>query len=640
MRPKNYQELENDIALALLEARSIAKPNLRQIAIKYGVPYSRFRRRYHGGDSKSSRPRTNLQLKPHEEQLLIGFIKHMDDLCIGTPVATVQAAATHIRNLRDETPPPLGPRWAINWIKYAKQELGIFKVRQKTLDKERKEAHDPQVIDKWYNQLQTATTEYNIYPENTWNFDETCFRLGIGGDSWVVTYMPGKVQSLASSDSRETATVVESISAIGQVIEPMVILEGKHLLRKWFEDANHVASFTDKTLVAVNETGYMNDLLAVEFMKHFERLTRPKKPHQYRLLLFDGYESHCTYEFIEYAWRHKIVPFKMPPHTSHLLQPCDLGPFQPYKHHHRKAVNTDVRAGSEGFNKIDFIFAFNDIRAKTFTRRTIKHGWSQAGIYPFNPQPVVDRLKAEAPPREQEVPAKQAIIQYDWYDDQVRDSPLTPRTIRKTVFDHIMAGSDSVLTPRAQRRTHLFMAASMHVSKKAALLEWQNHTMATAAKNKAARQSSSRRSYGKTAIIYAEGARRITRQEEVDEAIKLQKQLDAVLAKEERQYAVKMKKICVQVKKQLKDIFMPRREKRHLMQKKTYNPFIQGELTQLFNQPSIRQAIIDKARRLAIKAQESAATRWATKQRELDQLRLDDWLQASGLVDEPVVKTP
>ena len=58
---------------------------------------------------------------------------------------------------------------------------------------------------------------------------------------------------------------------------------------------------------------------------HFESLTQPKLENAYRLLLLDDHESHCSIEFIEFSDTYKIILLVLPPHTTHLLQPLDVG---------------------------------------------------------------------------------------------------------------------------------------------------------------------------------------------------------------------------------------------------------------------------------------------------------------------------
>ena len=78
------------------------------------------------------------------------------------------------------------------------------------------------------------------------------------------------------------------------------------------------------TLIAVSDTGYSNDVLCFEWIKHFERFTAKRRHRKWRLLLLDGYGSHCTKEFLNFYDDRHIIPFCLPPHTAHFLQLLDV----------------------------------------------------------------------------------------------------------------------------------------------------------------------------------------------------------------------------------------------------------------------------------------------------------------------------
>ena len=48
------------------------------------------------------------------------------------------------------------------------------------------------------------------------------------------------------------------------------------------------------------------------------------------LLIYDGHGSHNTTALIELAHEHNIILFCLPPHTTHKLQPLDIGVFGPF----------------------------------------------------------------------------------------------------------------------------------------------------------------------------------------------------------------------------------------------------------------------------------------------------------------------
>jgi hypothetical protein len=114
-------------------------------------------------------------------------------------------------------------------------------------------------------------------------------------------------------------------------------------------------------------------------------------------LIFDGYGSHLTKEFVDYCDECKIIPFSLPPHTSHNLQPCDVVVFQPFKHYHKQAVEAATRTGCTDFNKVEFLNAIDSIRRQTFKKRTILSAWEQAGLYPYNPKIVHQKLESSRP---------------------------------------------------------------------------------------------------------------------------------------------------------------------------------------------------------------------------------------------------
>ena len=49
------------------------------------------------------------------------------------------------------------------------------------------------------------------------------------------------------------------------------------------------------------------------------------------LLVLDGHGSHITIEVIEFAQSNNIHLLCLPSHTSHILQPLDIGVFKSFK---------------------------------------------------------------------------------------------------------------------------------------------------------------------------------------------------------------------------------------------------------------------------------------------------------------------
>ena len=76
--------------------------------------------------------------------------------------------------------------------------------------------------------------------------------------------------------------------------------------------------------------GYSNtDIFSTYVKSHFFKYVQGTDPDQHILLMYDGHRSHISLSLIEWAKQNKLILFVLPPHTSHILQPIDVGCFGP-----------------------------------------------------------------------------------------------------------------------------------------------------------------------------------------------------------------------------------------------------------------------------------------------------------------------
>ena len=76
-------------------------------------------------------------------------------------------------------------------------------------------------------------------------------------------------------------------------------------------------------------------------------------------------------DFIIKAIASNIHPYPFPGHLTHILQPLDVGVFQPYKHWHKKAVQHAMCNLDLDYNIASFMQDLTEIRVETFKKRTI-----------------------------------------------------------------------------------------------------------------------------------------------------------------------------------------------------------------------------------------------------------------------------
>ena len=91
----------------------------------------------------------------------------------------------------------------------------------------------------------------------------------------------------------------------------------------------------------------------------------------HRLLFIDGYESYNLLDFQKYCKDNKIVTLCMPLHSSHLLQPLNVGCFAPLKQAYRRQVESLMRTQINYITKQEFLPYFKQAFNALFTSSNV-----------------------------------------------------------------------------------------------------------------------------------------------------------------------------------------------------------------------------------------------------------------------------
>ena len=126
------------------------------------------------------------------------------------------------------------------------------------------------------------------------------------------------------------------------------------------------------------------------FEEYFEKETREQQKGEYRMLILDGHSSHVTTSVIRFCVSNKIPLLCLPAHTTHILQPLDVGVFAPLSIIYANHVHRRSRFGaSYSIDKIDFLEIFQQSRNEAITSANIISAWAKTGLNPYNPQLVL-----------------------------------------------------------------------------------------------------------------------------------------------------------------------------------------------------------------------------------------------------------
>jgi hypothetical protein len=264
------------------------------------------------------------------------------------------------------------------------------------LEKARAKALNQFAVNRFFNMLTDVMKEFNILPENLYNMDEKGLQLGIGAR---ITAMIDRDQQTVYSiedGNRELVTVIETICADGSVLHPSVIFQGQRQNSEWGRNNPCNARFVllmlkHRSILPIVRTAYpslqmvgLTKSWAAAWLRNdFDPATRDKAAGQYRLLILDGHNSHCTFTFCKYAADNKIIIICLPSHTTHALQPCDVGAFGPLAQSWKREV-TLASQSLIAIRKDNLLAYYHAARVLTALKTTtIQSAFRKTGIWPI-----------------------------------------------------------------------------------------------------------------------------------------------------------------------------------------------------------------------------------------------------------------
>lgn len=224
--------------------------------------------------------------------------------------------------------------------------------------------------------------QYGILDEGIFNFGETGFTMGIISASKFITSseISGKPQLLWPGN-REWVTTIKCTNASGWAIPSTITFKGKVPKEGWFEEA----CLPDDWRIELSPNGWTSDETGLRWLqKCFIPATTSRKVGRHQLLVIDDHGSHLTPQFNKVCNDNNMIAICMPAHSSHLLQPLDIGCFGPLKRAYGSLVDSKMRLGFSHINKLDFLKAYTEAHREVFKPQNIQNSFTAAGICPFN----------------------------------------------------------------------------------------------------------------------------------------------------------------------------------------------------------------------------------------------------------------
>jgi hypothetical protein len=385
---------EGKIELAISDLKNGRIRSIREAARIYTVARTTLQDRMKGVPYRQIIRANGHILTQSEEDSLVKWVLDLDRRGLPPRHSLVREMANYL--LLQSGKQPVGKNWITKLIKRRPEIDSKF---ARKYNYERAKCEDPKIIQEHFDRVRNAISEYGILPEDIYNFDETGFAMGLCASAKVVTGSDRYAQpKLLQPGNREWVTAIEATNSTGWAIPSYIIFKAKKNVRlAWFDD------LPSDWRINISENGWTTDQIGLEWLKtHFIPSINGRSMGTYSMLILDGHGSHLTAEFDRTCTENKIIPICMPAHSSHLLQPLDVGCFAVLKRYYGQQVEQRMRLGFNHIDKIDFLTAFPQARTVAYKAQTIRNSFAATGLVPFNPDRVIQQLdiqlKTPTPP--------------------------------------------------------------------------------------------------------------------------------------------------------------------------------------------------------------------------------------------------
>jgi hypothetical protein len=100
---------------------------------------------------------------------------------------------------------------------------------------------------------------------------------------------------------------------------------------------------------------------------------------------------------VSFCGSHKTISIGLPAHTTHILQPADVGLFSPLQTYYGQYVDRISRYQHAYIDKSCFLAGYSEARKKAYTWENILSAFATAGLVPFDPEHAYKRLPSPDP---------------------------------------------------------------------------------------------------------------------------------------------------------------------------------------------------------------------------------------------------
>lgn len=350
----------------------------RRAAVQFNIPRQTLRDRLTGKiDPECVTTGRTPTFSLEEESRIVEHVKSMASFGYGYTRQEVTDLATDFAHSinKKATNEVLTLRWFDGFMGRW-PELRVLKPRG--LEIARAKCCSVDAVQAYFLNLEEVLIKYELLdkPHLVFNVDEKGITLN-HKPPCVVAGISCETSAVTSGRS-STTTILGCGSASGLAIPPYFVFEGQRLMPELLNGANPGADGT------VSDSGWSNTKIFKKYLtEHFLKFV-PGRQNEKLLLLMDGHKSHVAVDIIEWAQAHNIILHILPAHTSHVLQPLDVGCFGPLQRIYDNECHKTIRQNSSVITRYNICELASKAYQKALSTENLQSSFKRAGIFPLN----------------------------------------------------------------------------------------------------------------------------------------------------------------------------------------------------------------------------------------------------------------
>ena len=134
----------------------------------------------------------------------------------------------------------------------------------------------------------------------------------------------------------------------------------------------------------MSDSGWSNSEVFRDYLQmHFMKFV-PSHSDQKILLILDGHKSHVSVGLVEWANTQGIILYILPAHTSHLLQPMDVGCYGPLQRIYNSLCHKFMRETSGTITRYNICELACTAYTRALSAENLQAAFSRTGIFPLD----------------------------------------------------------------------------------------------------------------------------------------------------------------------------------------------------------------------------------------------------------------